>query len=98
MRLHVDALFTHDARGDLLRVNEAHGAPAPRFFLGQTPAGIVLRYRGDVGEEVRQELAEAASLEIVNDLPTTPATYEEILGSTAPVEKTWAGPAFSFPE
>jgi RimJ/RimL family protein N-acetyltransferase len=97
MRMHVEALFTHDARGDLLRVNEPNGAPAPRFFLGQTPAGLVLRFRGDVREETRQELAAAASLEIVNDLPTTPETYREILASTAPIENTWSGPAFSFP-
>jgi RimJ/RimL family protein N-acetyltransferase len=98
MRLHVEALFTHDARGDLLRVNEPNGAPAPRFFLGQTNEGLVLRFRGDVGEETRRDLADAASLEILNDLPTTPETYQEILASTAPIEKTWSGPAFSFPD
>lgn len=98
MRLHVEALFTHDARGDLLHVNEPNGAPAPRFFLGQTNEGLVLRFRGDVGEETRRDLADAASLEILNDLPTTPETYREILASTAPVEKTWSGPAFAFPD
>ena len=97
MRLHVDALFTRDARGDLLRINEPNGGPAPRFFLGQTTEGLVLRFRGDVGEEARRELADAASLEVLNDLPATPETYQEILGNTALVEKTWSGPVFSFP-
>jgi RimJ/RimL family protein N-acetyltransferase len=98
MRLHVEALFTHDVHGDLLRVNEPSNAPVPRFFLGQTPAGLVLRFRGDVDDETRRELARAASLEILNDLPATPETYQEILASTAPIEKTWSGPVFTFPE
>ena len=98
MRLHVDALFTRDARGDLLRVNEPNGVAAPRFFLGETVEGLILRFRGDVGDETRRELADAASLEVLNDLPATPETYQEILSSTAPVEKTWSGPVFSFPD
>jgi RimJ/RimL family protein N-acetyltransferase len=98
MRLHVDALFTRDAHGDLLRVNEPNGAAAPRFFLGQTTEGLFLRFRADVSEETRRELADAASLEVLNDLPATPETYQEILGNTAAVEKTWSGPVFSFPE
>src|SRR4051812_36180112 len=94
MRLHVDALFTHDARGDMLRVNEPNGAVAPRFFLGQTTEGLLLRFRGDVGEKMRRELADAAALEVLNDWPATPETYREILSSTAQVERIWSGPVF----
>jgi len=39
MRMHIDALFTHDARGRMLRVNEPMGKTAPRFFLGRTTQG-----------------------------------------------------------
>jgi hypothetical protein len=41
MRLHVEALFIHDAEGQLVRVNDPDGAPAPRFFLGRTVDGAV---------------------------------------------------------
>lgn len=37
MRLHVEALFTRDAAGRLLVVNEPTGAAAPRFFWGAQP-------------------------------------------------------------
>jgi hypothetical protein len=38
MRLHVEALFTCDAAGRFIAVNEPAGAVAPRFFLGRTAA------------------------------------------------------------
>jgi hypothetical protein len=50
MRLHVEALFTHDANGQLLRGNEPSGAEAPRFFLGRTADGPLIRFRHDVDE------------------------------------------------
>ena len=97
MRKHADALFTRDVNGDLLRVNVPAGAPAPRFFLGQTRDGQLLRYRGDVDQATRRTLADAAARELANDVPTTPEVYQEILAATAPIEETSAGPVFSFP-
>jgi RimJ/RimL family protein N-acetyltransferase len=101
MRLHVEALFTHDAGGHLVRVNEPDGAPAPRFFLGRTVDGIVRRFRHDVGPELRRELEaaseEAVLREHVLDSPTSASRYEDILSRSAPVQKTWTGPAFCFP-
>jgi GNAT superfamily N-acetyltransferase len=101
MRFHVEALFTHDAEGHLLRVNVPDGAPAPRFFLGRTADGAVLRFRHDVDDNVRREL-EAASeddhrREPTIDSPANPSRYETILARAAPVQKTWLGPAFHFP-
>jgi hypothetical protein len=99
---HVEALFTHDAAGRLLRVNEPDGAPAPRFFIGATVDGLVLRFRHDVPDDVREEL-EAAAVDDVGgkhafDTPSSPSRYEAILARSAPVQRTWAGPAFCFPE
>src|ERR1051325_3107058 len=50
MSIHVRALFTHDAAGRLLSVNEPDGAaaPAPRLFLGRTRTGAVWRFRADL--------------------------------------------------
>ena len=101
MQLHVETLFTHDAAGDLVRVNEPSGAPAPRFFFGSTVDGSVLRFRYDVDLELRRELERAAEAEVRQsrgvDSPADAARYEEILARAAPARSTWAGPAFSFP-
>ena len=99
--MHIDALYTHDAAGDLLCVNEAAGggALAPRFYLGATADGCVHRFRRDVTDRLRAELAAASSDGALTDLlvPPSAARYESIVGRYAPVNKTWAGPAFTFP-
>ena len=105
MGLHVEALFTHDAHGHLVRVNELNGAPAPRFFLGQARDGVVRRYRRDVPEAVRRALAAASAAAPLPDPAADPAAYASaslarsaaILARSAPVERTEAGPAFCFP-
>lgn len=102
MRVHVEALFTHDAEQHLVRVNEPDGAAAPRFFLGRTMGGAVLRFRHDVDHDLIRELEAAADdgalREPVLDSPTIPSPYEDILARAAPVRRTWVGPAFCFPQ
>jgi hypothetical protein len=56
MRLHVVACYVHDATGDLLRINDWIGAPAPRFWLGLTADGCLWRFRHDVPRALRAEL------------------------------------------
>lgn len=101
MRLHVDALFTSDANGDLLRVNEQNGAPAPRFFFGRTAMGHVLRFRQDVDAAMRAEVEAAVRHDIARqagaDRPIDPSPYAKILERSDPVCSVSAGPAFSFP-
>jgi len=102
MRLHVEALFTHDANGDLTRVNEPSGAAAPRFFVGRTGDGILLRFRHDVATNVRHELEaltrdDASLIRSAEPLPNV-SRYVEILARSAPVERTWSGPTFTFPD
>jgi hypothetical protein len=101
MQLHLEALFTHDAAGDLVQVNEPRGAPAPRFFLGRTPHGPMLRYRHDVDRAIRQVLEAAVQDDIRNmpafDVPLDPSRYADILDRSAPVKRVETGPAFSFP-
>ncbi len=101
MQLHVEALFAHDAAGDLVRVNEPGGARGPRFFLGSTAAGAVLRFRDDVAQDIRRELIAASEQDVRThpfESPIHPSRYEAILARDAPVEKTWTGPVFCFPE
>lgn len=102
MRLHVEALFTHTAEGLLEAVNEPGGGPAPRFFIGRTREGPVLRFRHDVDPDIRRALELAASEDATAqsgdlDVPTDPTQYRDILALAAAVEKSWAGPAYWFP-
>jgi GNAT acetyltransferase len=98
---HVEALFTHDVAGGLVRVNEPNGAPAPRFFVGTTVDGPVLRFRHDVSSDVRRELEAVVGDDVRRhtlDAPLSPSRYEAILARSEPVQRTWAGPAFFFPD
>ena len=101
MRWHVGALFTQDRAGRLLRVNEPHGKLAPRLFLGRTGQGDVWWLRHDLEERLSAELDAACGAEsISDDLVEDPAAADrlsEILAVAAPVERVWAGPAFTCP-
>jgi GNAT superfamily N-acetyltransferase len=102
MELHVEALFTHDADAQLVAVNEPRGAAAPRFFLGRTKDGTVRRYRHDVDPDVRRQLEAASGDDALPsgalDSPLDASRYEDILARVAPVQRSWTGPAFSFPQ
>ena len=105
MELHVEALYTHDAAGRIVRVREHDGAPAPRFFLGRTADGPLRRYRDDVEDALCRELETMSDEGTSSDLLADPAAaaaaevarYAEVLARSAPVECTHAGPAFHFP-
>lgn len=101
MRLHLKALFTCDAAGRLLTVNEPGGGAAPRFFLGRTAHGNVWCTRHDVGETLARELralceSQRPTLDIEADR-ADPAPFVACLARREPVSKTWAGPTFRFP-
>jgi RimJ/RimL family protein N-acetyltransferase len=101
MRMHVEALFTRDASGRLLRVNEPQGIDAPRFFLGRTAEGSDCWFRRDVDDHLARRLAAAAKALRTGDdhrlAPEDPARYEALLDLAAPIQRTWAGPAYCFP-
>jgi hypothetical protein len=59
MRLRVEAEFTHGAIGDLVSTNEPTAAVAPRFFLGQTTFGRIVRFRHDVPATRRRAIEHA---------------------------------------
>lgn len=99
MALHVDALFTHDAAGRMLRVNEPNGARAPRFFLGRTATGQVLRFRDDVDDTLATALRDEASRTSVSPLDPIPsARFEALLVASAPIEHVGSGPAYVCPD
>lgn len=98
MRMHVEALFTHDEHGRIVRVNEFNGTPAPRFFIGRTSMGNVVRVRNDVDDALARELQSIAAAEHGSDPLLEPpygsTPYEAALAAVAPIERVEAGPAF----
>jgi RimJ/RimL family protein N-acetyltransferase len=100
MRMHIEALFTHDDRSRIDAVNELGGGVAPRFFLGRTLEGNLRRFRSDTPDELTIELAECCDSESETyELSRMPAHREEfirLLASHAPIERIWTGPAFWF--
>ena len=103
MDIHVRVLFTHDARSRLLFVNELGSeGPAPRLFLGRTPAGNLWRFRADLPESLVEELEalcvdEPAGMEF-GSAPGRLEAYVRLLDSHGPVRKHWTGPAYRFIE
>lgn len=103
MRLHVQAEFTHDAAGDLVATNEPTPGVAPRFFVGDTALGLVVRFRRDVPAVRRRALGEALAIiarvpgSNETDEPLDPMPFEHLLSQDAPIQHTSVGLAFRFP-
>jgi RimJ/RimL family protein N-acetyltransferase len=102
MEVQVRALFTHDARSRLLRVNEPDGGPAPRLFIGRTRAGNLWRFRADLPLPLVHELSALCDDEPVDGelrrAPRNVESYVRILETHAPVRRVEAGPAYRFTE
>ena len=102
LRIQIETLFTHDAAGRMLCVNEPNGAPAPRFFLGRSTEGSEYRFRYDVDPATVDELVSLSASEPAGDAfltaPFGSTPYEAVLSRSAPVERTWVGPAYRFPD
>lgn len=101
MRLHVAALFTLDQDGRLERVNDAGGAPAPRFFLGRTDEANEWWFRHDVNPDLVRDLEALCRLLPpgmgADDDLARAAPLVDRLSRDHHVRRTWAGPAFHFP-
>jgi RimJ/RimL family protein N-acetyltransferase len=104
MNAHVRALFTHDFESRLLFVNEPGGTTnkAARMFFGRTRAGNLWRFRADLPENLREELAALCAKEPVGEElrepPRYAETYVRLLEQHAPVQELEAGPAYQFTE
>jgi hypothetical protein len=102
MEIAVNALFTYDHAGRMLRVNEPNGDVAPRFFLGRTRDGHLWRFRQDVPTDVVRQLESLCLREpVVGDVRQRPMHFDEmrgILEASMPIQKIYIGPEYYFPE
>ena len=100
MRMHVEALYTHDELSRIESINEWNGGVAPRLFLGRTKAGNLWRFRTDVPDDLARELENLCTDEpLTNDLARPPVHQEEyarLLSSHMRIEQIWTGPAYWF--
>jgi RimJ/RimL family protein N-acetyltransferase len=98
MELHLRALFTHDARDRLVRVNEpGGGGEAPRFVLGRTRVGNLWRFRADLPRSLINEI-EPLCMDEPAEMDSAPRHFESYQRLLAPVRTVWMGPAYRFSE
>src|SRR5690349_20358689 len=95
-QMQLNALFVHDARGKLLRINEPEPVhPAPRFYLVRTRSGQRWRTRYDLPPDLAAELDHLAAQEPVRDelaeVPHYAADYALLLNEHDPIVTTEAG-------
>lgn len=94
------AMYVHDERGRILMQNQWDGGEAPRFYLGRTIEGVVVRFRDDVPDGLVQTLQRLSEAEPVTDElarePSLANQYIELLTAHTPVKRLRRGPAFYF--
>lgn len=105
MKVHVNALFTHNSGSRILFVNEPGGAivPAPLMFLGRTRTGNVWRFRADLPESLLKELDALCADEPFmdadfNKLLRHVETYVRLLEKHIAVREHEMGLAYRFTE
>ena len=101
--IHVRALYTHDADGRILFVNEPDNKtiPAARLFLGRTREGNVWRFRADLPDELCEQLNEFCADEppFSEELKMPPRhlkSYLRLLKLHAPEQNPSNGLAYQF--
>ncbi len=101
MEMQAKALFTHDENNFIREINDMYHGPAPRFFLGRTLEGNVLRFRFDLPEGIAQRLTDLVAAEPRHDsLKINEVLFEKIKGilqEHQEIQKTYEGPAYRLP-
>jgi len=102
LQLQAEALFTHDGRKRILRVNEPEGDRAPRFFFARSREGNLWRRRDDVPEKTVRALDALAAAEPVGDdvraEPRKLGAFLTALGGDREGASVECGPAYRFPD
>lgn len=102
MALAAGALFTYDAAGRILRVNEPDGDLAPRFMLCRTTSGNLWRFGQHTPPDMVEQLEVLCRREpIAPDvaaLRRPPLHFDAFAQALAPVTAINHGPEYRFPE
>lgn len=104
LELHARTLFTHDAAGRLVAINEVRGRQAPRFFLAWGAHGAIWRVRHDLPPALVTRLGELVSADSgTGDRAQLPACVPAVRAALAehapPVDDDHeSGPAYCFPD
>lgn len=97
MRMHVEALYTHDKCSRIESVNQWDGGVVPCFFLGRTKAGNLWRFRSDLPDDLAVELEGLCRDEPnIQEFAQAPLHQDEYARLLSPVEQIWSGPAYLF--
>lgn len=101
LELQADALFTHDARGRIRRVNEPDGDRAPRFFFARSGEGAIWRCRDDLPHAMVRDLdrlaAEEPSGHDLREEPRHLSAFVAVLEPNGAATVIESGPAYRFP-
>jgi len=81
-------------------INEPSAKSAPRFFMGITKQGNVVRYHEALAEDVKNELERFVEKAPWLDAPNTVnmADIIRFLSKERPIEDVYLGPAYVFPD
>ncbi|MBE7105064.1 GNAT family N-acetyltransferase [Bacillus cereus] len=93
--IQAEVLFVHNQVGRIKSVNENGNPKAPRFFLGRTREGNIMRYHYNLDSEMISKI-EKLIRECSNHIEI--AKIIKVLNEERTVENIWMGPAYMFPE
>jgi hypothetical protein len=94
MEHHVKVLFKHDTENRMTVVNEPPYDVAPKFFVGGTKLGSVVRYSNTMDASLVEKLEQV--------LGTNPGAHLgeviKVLSIESQLNNLWIGPAYVFPD
>ena len=100
MRMHVEALFTHNENLRIESINQPDNGIAPRFFFGRTIAGNLWRFRTDLPDDLAIELKKHCNGESemidISRMPEDQNEYIRLLEGHKPIKQILSGPAYWF--
>jgi hypothetical protein len=95
MNIQAEVLYVHDHAGRITTINEYMNQPAPRFFLGQTNTGRVLRFRSDVPDILVHDILRLMDRD---DSAAQLANVISAIENNKEISGFWIGPAYAFDE
>ncbi|MBE9917039.1 GNAT family N-acetyltransferase [Paenibacillus donghaensis] len=100
MEVQANVLFNFNEVGRMTTINEPSAKSAPRFFMGITKQGNVVRYHETLGEDVKNELEQFVENAPWLNAPNrvNMADMIRILSQEKPVDQVYMGPAYVFPD